>query len=144
MKYFIQRFFRIYKCTFCFDHTYDFVYISRMKKMREFTSGDAAELPQQSEMVCVYFSRPDCGVCDALRPRVEALLEGYNGVDSWFVDLEQHPEAAGHYTVFTIPAVILFVQGKETVRFARHFSIDQLEEKLSRYYKLLQPAEPKA
>jgi thioredoxin-like negative regulator of GroEL len=109
--------------------------------MKVFTDGDAAALPQQSEMVCVYFSQPDCGVCNALRPRVEALLEEYPGVDSWFVDLEQHPEAAGHYTVFTIPAVILFVQGKETVRFARYFSIDQLDEKLARYYELLQPTQ---
>ncbi|MDZ7792259.1 MAG: thioredoxin family protein [Spirochaetia bacterium] len=105
--------------------------------MKELTTGAAADLPQQSEMVCIYFSQPDCGVCSALRPRVEALLNEYPGVDGWFVDLEQHPEAAGHYTVFTIPAVILFVQGKETVRFARHFSIDQLEEKISRYYELL-------
>ena len=112
-----------------------------MKVMKEFVDGNAAALPQQSDMVCMYFSRPDCGVCDALRPRVEALLEEYPGVDSWFVDLEQHPTAAGHYTVFTIPAVILFVQGKETVRFARHFSIDQLEEKIARYYELLQPAQ---
>ena len=125
-----------------FDHTYAFVYIMAMKKMKEFTTGNAADLPQQSEMVCVYFSQPDCGVCSALRPRVEALLNEYPGVDGWFVDLAQHPEAAGHYTVFTIPAVILFVQGKETVRFARHFSIDQLEEKISRYYELLQPAKP--
>lgn len=113
-----------------------------MKKMKEFTTGNAADLPQQNEMVCIYFSQPDCGVCNALRPRVEALLNEYPGVDSWFVDLEQHPEAAGHYTVFTIPALILFVQGKETVRFARHFSVDQLEEKISRYYELLQPVEP--
>jgi thioredoxin-like negative regulator of GroEL len=107
--------------------------------MKDLIEGNAADLPQTHDMVCLYFSRPGCGVCDALRPRVEELLQHYPGVESWFVDLEQHPEAAGHYSVFTIPAVILFVQGKETVRFARYFSIDQLEEKISRYYELLGP-----
>jgi thioredoxin-like negative regulator of GroEL len=109
--------------------------------MKIFSGGDISAAVQSAEIVLLYFSRPDCGVCDALRPRIEGMLEDYPGVDSWFVDLDAHPEQSGQFTIFTIPAVVLFVQGRETVRYARYLSVDEVESSVARYYDLLQPGE---
>ncbi len=106
--------------------------------MKIYEDGDISAATNSAEMVVLYFSRPDCGVCDALRPRIEGLLEKYPEVDSWFVDLEVHPKLAGHFSIFTIPAVVLFVQGRETVRYARYLSVDEVEYSVARYYELLQ------
>lgn len=106
--------------------------------MKIFEGGDISAATHSAEMVVLYFSRPDCGVCDALRPRIEGMLEDYPKVDSWFVDLDAHPEPAGQFSIFTIPAVVLFVQGRETVRYARYLSVDEVEASVARYYDLLQ------
>lgn len=105
--------------------------------MKTYTGNDIRSVVEGTDMVLLYFSRPDCGVCDALRPRVDELLQDYPAVDAWFVDLDAHPTLAGEFSIFTIPGVVLFVQGRETVRYARYLSIDQLEESISRYYELL-------
>ena len=106
--------------------------------MKIFKGEDISTVTQSGDMAILYFSRPDCGVCDALRPKIEGMLEDYPEVNSWFVDLEAHPELAGHFSIFTIPAVVLFVQGRETVRYARYLSVDEVEESVARYYGLLQ------
>ncbi|HDQ14481.1 MAG TPA: thioredoxin [Sediminispirochaeta sp.] len=105
--------------------------------MKEYRGENIDELLRSREMVLFYLSRPDCGVCDALRPRVAALMEEYPKVDTRYIDLSAYPEIAGRYSVFTIPGVILFVRGRETVRYARYLSVDQIEESVQRYYQLL-------
>jgi len=90
-----------------------------------------------SGMSLFYFSRPDCGVCKAIRPKVEQLTESYPQLSSYYVDLDSVPEAAGTFSIFTIPAVLVYANGKETVREARYFSIYELEERIERYYRML-------
>lgn len=42
------------------------------------------------------------------------------------------PEVAGQFTVFTVPALLLFVEGKETIREARFVVMDDLHDKFTR------------
>ncbi|HAA63947.1 MAG TPA: thioredoxin, partial [Thermoanaerobacter sp.] len=44
--------------------------------------------------------------------------------------------ASGKFSVFTVPTVIVYVDGKEAIREARFISMDTLEEKISKYYSL--------
>ena len=53
-------------------------------------------------------------------------------------DLEATPEIAGQYGVFAVPVYILSVQGREAIRFARYFGIDEMEGAVERYSSLLQ------
>ncbi len=92
------------------------------------TSGDIRML---------YLSRPDCGVCVALIPKVEEMIKEFSGMETRYVDLDKLPEAAGKFSIFTIPGILVFVQGKETIRKARYVSIDELHDEIARYYNLL-------
>jgi len=51
--------------------------------------------------------------------------------------VDDNPEAAGQLSVFTVPGILLFIQGKENIREARHLSVPVFEEKIGRYYRLL-------
>lgn len=76
-------------------------------------------------------------VCRDFFPKLESMVKKHPRVTLGKVDIEKHPEVQGHYSVFTMPMVLLTIEGKETLREARNISLDLLEEKLKRYEKLL-------
>lgn len=65
-------------------------------------------------MVLAYISRPSCGVCTALKPKIIEMLGEYPEITSYYVNLDDILEAAGEYSVFTLPGIIVFVDGKES------------------------------
>ena len=87
-------------------------------------------------MVLAYISRPSCGVCTALKPKIEEELSAYPEIVSRYVNLDTIPEAAGHFSVFSLPGILLFVDGKETIREARYVGIDDLFSRIDRVYSL--------
>lgn len=95
------------------------------------------QLIKDNQMVLVYFGGNNCSVCSAMKPKIEELLESYPKIKSAGVTVEEAISLSAAYNVFTIPAILLFIEGKEVLREARHISIDELEMKISRYYTLL-------
>ncbi len=88
--------------------------------------------------VLLYFSGRDCGVCDALKPKVESLFgESFPMLKRYYVDAHEFPETAAHYRVFSVPTLIVFLEGKEFVREGRNMSLMALKEKLDRPYGIL-------
>lgn len=85
----------------------------------------------------LYISRPTCGVCTALKPKVEALSRDYPELRMRYVNLDDIPAAAGHFSVFTIPAILVYAEGKEAIREARYVSMDSLETAIARYYGMM-------
>ncbi|MBF9014445.1 MULTISPECIES: thioredoxin family protein [unclassified Oceanispirochaeta] len=81
-----------------------------------------------------YFSRPACGVCGAIKEKVLLMLKDYPGISSYYINLDNVPEAAGQFSLFTIPAVLLYIDGNEIIREARYISMDDLEAKVARPY----------
>lgn len=85
----------------------------------------------------IYFSHDTCQVCKVLKPKVEDLVKKeYPRVKFAYVDIGLQPKIAGNHAVFTVPTLILMADGKEMVRFSRSFGLDQLKDKLERYYTL--------
>ena len=91
-----------------------------------------------NQLTMLVFTTPDCGVCSALKPKITQLAERYELLRVRYVDLEATPEIAGQYGVFAVPAYIFSVQGRETIRFARYFGMDEMEGAVERYSSLLQ------
>lgn len=88
-----------------------------------------------SPMVLLYCSQPGCNICKSLLPKVEELLKKFPKVNSLYVDLEEIQEFAGQHTVFNMPTVLFFAEGKEQFRLVRAFGINELEDKMERLYK---------
>jgi thiol-disulfide isomerase/thioredoxin len=87
---------------------------------------------ETEEMVLLYISRPNCSVCHALLPQVEEVLKEYPGIVSVQADAAEIPELAGEYSIFTVPVLLVFIEGKEMMRKARFVPIDDLNQRLSR------------
>jgi thiol-disulfide isomerase/thioredoxin len=84
----------------------------------------------------VYLHKQGCSVCNVMLPKIKELSERYDGASFYSIDLMKHEEAVGEFLVFSIPALIVFSQGKELLREARFFNIDDIKKRLDRYYNL--------
>lgn len=95
------------------------------------------DLIDQNEMLLIYFGSSTCGVCTDLKPKVKDMMKKYPKIHSIQVDVEKSIKLSAGYNMFTIPGIILFIEGKEVIREARHIGIQDLEKRISRYYNLL-------
>ncbi|GET30062.1 co-chaperone YbbN [Prolixibacter sp. SD074] len=97
------------------------------------------ELVETKALVLLYFTGPNCSVCHVLRPKVEALVQReFPKVAFRAVSVDQEPELAASFLVFTVPTVIFFAEGKETFRKVRAFSLDELQGDMSRIYRFFE------
>lgn len=86
----------------------------------------------------VYFSHDGCSVCHAIKPKL------LNIIDKQFpllrvvdVDVKKEPQLPAQLSVFAVPTIICFVQGHESFRVSRHFTMDEICSKIDRFYTLL-------
>ncbi|WP_139904479.1 thioredoxin family protein [Clostridium thermarum] len=96
-----------------------------------------AQLIKENEIVLLYFGSESCNVCTAIKPKVQEILKAYTKIIGAEVDVEKSMEVAAAFNIFTIPALLLFIEGKEILREARHISIGDIDSKIERYYKML-------
>jgi len=102
------------------------------------TNQELEELLRQHDVVLIYFSSPGCQVCHVLKPKVEAVVtERFPQVEILDVNIALAPELAANYSVFAAPTIIIWVEGKESVRWSRTISVDNVVAALKRYTELL-------
>jgi len=92
----------------------------------------------QNDAVMLYFSAPTCNVCHALKPKlVEAITDQFPTFVIESIDISQTPEIASHFSVFAIPTVLIFFQGREFLRKSRHMSVGEVIDSIERPYNLM-------
>ena len=98
---------------------------------------DLQDRIQAEPALLAYFSTPDCRVCTSLKPKLEALIgERFPRMAGVYVDCATLAEAAAQYSVFAVPTLIVFFDGRETLRRGRGVGIDQLAQEIGRLYAL--------
>lgn len=95
------------------------------------------EIVDNNLMVLAYFGSKTCGVCTDMKPKIDQILKKYPKIKSIYIDMEKSAQIGIEYGFFIIPAIILFVEGKESIREVRHISIQDIDGKLSRLYDLV-------
>lgn len=93
---------------------------------------------KENPAVCFYLSTPQCNVCKVLKPKViELLKSNFPEIKFIYVDLNESKEIAGQLSVFAVPTILVFFDGREIIRASRNISIEQLSVQIERYYKLM-------
>ncbi|MDA3946516.1 MAG: thioredoxin family protein [Helicobacteraceae bacterium] len=100
---------------------------------------EAIEQTLDSELaVALYFSAPTCNVCHALKPKLLAAFEtNLPLLQVISVDISETPQIASNFSVFTIPTLLIYLDGKEFLRKSRHMSVDQVIEEIKRPYDMM-------
>jgi|SRR5699024_1632493 len=89
---------------------------------------------QNNQLSFLFISSPNCSVCHGLLPQVEKMMDKFPAIKLGHVNSVEVMEVAGLFSVFTVPVLLLFVNGKEYIREARIVHLDLLEEKVNKIY----------
>ena len=91
----------------------------------------------KEEAVLLYFSTASCSVGEAVEPKVRAMIQNkFPKIKYESVDINFQAEVAAHFSAFTEPTILVFFDGKESIRKSRSFSVTELEENINRLYQL--------
>jgi len=102
------------------------------------TLEDIQQTISQKPAVALYFSAPTCNVCHALKPKLFAALEeNFKELEIVSIDVSEEQEIAAHYSIFAIPTLLVFLDGREFLRKSRHMSVDEVVGEIARPYEIM-------
>jgi thioredoxin 1 len=102
------------------------------------TIEDIEQIIKSNLAVMVYFSAPTCNVCHALKPKLlEAIDVNFKEFEIVSVDVSVSQDIAAHFSVFAIPTVLIFLDGREFLRKSRHMSVDEVIREIARPYEIM-------
>jgi len=88
--------------------------------------------------VLVYFSTPTCNVCHALKPKIKAAFDThFPKIKQLFIDSSKAPQIPASLQIFSVPTILVYLDGKEFARESRNVSVSLLIQKIQRPYELM-------
>ncbi len=104
----------------------------------EMTLEELQEMIKTEVGVLLYFSGENCNVCHALRPKFkEAFDTHFPLVKQIYLDAHKNAEISAHYQVFSVPTMMVFLDGREFAREGRNVSLHQMVAQLERPYGIM-------
>lgn len=86
----------------------------------------------------IYFSSPGCGVCGSLKPKVFELIEDeFPEMALAEVDCSKAVELAAQQGIHAVPSLLVYFDGRESIRLSRNFSVAALRSDLIRPYAMM-------
>lgn len=97
------------------------------------TDANFNEVVKNNKVALIDFWAGWCGPCRALAPTIEELARDYNGrVFVGKLDVDQNPNTAECFQVFSIPTLVVFKDGCEVERLVGLCSKNRIEEVLEK------------
>ncbi|MDX2414705.1 MAG: thioredoxin family protein [Bacteroidales bacterium] len=88
--------------------------------------------------VVAYFYNTSCSSCEVLRPKIRAMVnKSFPKIEFEEINAQEYPGITAEAAVYASPTIIVYFEGKESIRESRYISVQQLEEKIERYYNML-------
>jgi thioredoxin-like negative regulator of GroEL len=104
-----------------------------LKSLEEFELAKTENLA-----LLVYFSHEKCNVCKVLKPKVEELInDKFPQIKLFYADTVNYPELAAQNQIFAVPTLLIYFDGRESIRKSRNIGISELEDLLTRPYELI-------
>lgn len=101
------------------------------------TLDEIDEFIKNNTIAMLYFTSEGCNVCGGLLPKIEEMLIKFPKINISKIKVDKFTQAAGQYSIFTLPGILVYIEGKEIIREARFISVEILEETIKRYYDML-------
>jgi len=103
-----------------------------------FSLDNFQEVTQNSSITVIYFSSETCNVCKVLKPKIrETLATKFPGVKLYYVDIEKSPVISGQQSIFSIPTIEIYVEGKHHARFSRNVTLHEFEAAIQKPFEIL-------
>jgi len=106
-----------------------------MNDLKELTSMEMVDtFILENDLAMLYISMPNCSVCHGLLPQVQHLMVHYPKIKLAQLNIENVPQIAGRFSIFTAPVLLIFLDGREYIREARIVHLQLLDEKIKKLY----------
>jgi thioredoxin-like negative regulator of GroEL len=106
---------------------------TEIKSLDEFN-----QMKQDEPALLAYFSTDACNVCKVLKPKVDELVQSeFPQLKMVYVKSDVLPDIAGQHQVFTAPTILVFFDGRETIRKSRNIGLDELRREIDRPYSMI-------
>ncbi len=98
---------------------------------------EVVDLIKNNKMSIIYFTGSACGACEAIKEKVESILSEFPKIVSREVNGEKYVDLAAEYGIFSLPIMLLFIDGKEFLRIGRNVNLLELKDNIRRYYSMV-------
>jgi len=99
---------------------------------------DLEKIKKTQQAFVLYITDGTCTVGENVAPKLEKLLaEQFPKLKLFYVYTGLTPDIASQLSVFVIPTVLVFFEGKLYIQKSRIFSLQELETEIEKYYKML-------
>ena len=104
-----------------------------MMTMEPITSEQALHERMAASALLVLFGGAHCGVCQAIRPRIETMVaQSFPQVAMAYVDCAQAPAVCAQQGVFSLPVLRFYLGGQLALERGRSFSLQEVGVEMER------------
>jgi thioredoxin 1 len=94
-----------------------------------------SEVLNSERPVLVDFWAPWCGPCRLVSPVVESIGAAHaDKIDTAKVNTDENQQLAMRYSIFSIPTLIVFKDGREAARLVGFMPQEAMEQRLSQFF----------
>ena len=92
---------------------------------------------KRENLLILQFGAESCAPCSAIKDRIQSWNRLHPMVGFCYLPTEKLPKVCAQMGVFTVPTLLLYVQGKLSIRQSGYFSLDQILQQAEKYEDLL-------
>ena len=86
-----------------------------------------------TQAVLLLFGGPQCGVCQAIKPKLELLMtQQHPEIVLVYVDCVNSPAVCAQHSVYSLPVVQFYIEGRLYLERGRSFSLVELSDQIKR------------
>ena len=105
-----------------------------MREMRIIQTLTEYQMIKEKEKFSLFlFGSQACAPCKALKEKITIWSGTHPQVFTGYVSIDNNISLAGQENIFGTPAILVFVEGKETIRKIGYFSLEEVFTALDRY-----------
>ena len=95
------------------------------------------KLIEENEILLFQFGMQTCAPCHSIKNKLKDYSEVNESLKIYYVACEQFQQLAAKLSIFTVPTILVYVQGKLTLKVSGYFSLEEVFMKIERYQMML-------
>lgn len=107
-----------------------------MKELKDKT--EFKRMVKNSHILFVQIGTETCVPCIAIKHKINEWIGLHKNVSAIYVPIEKFPDLAAEVGIFTVPTIIVYVEGKITIKESGYFGTEDIFFKTEKYMNMIE------